>query len=376
MKKTLKSLALLFFGPFLLAGLAGCGGEEPAPIRAPETVSGLAVLTVQPQPMPDTLEAVGTVRAAQTSQLSAQLMGTITDIRVSEGSRVRRGEVLIVLDDAQPRAGLDRARAALSATEKEIAAAEADLNLTTATLRRYQDLYQKKSVSSQEFDEVEARQRAAEARHQMAAAGREQARASLAQSESQFGYSRIRAPFDGVVTEKLVDVGTLAAPGLPLLVVEDTARFRLEASVDESDIRYVAPGQSVPVVIDSLGDEVLTGPVAQVVPAADVASRSFLVKVELPVNAALRSGLFGRALFTRGERRGLRLPATAVVQRGQLDAVYVLDAENIARLRYITLGKRAADQVEVLSGLEAGERVVGNPGQQELAGKRVEGRQP
>ncbi len=159
-------------------------------------------------------------------------------------------------------------------------------------------------------------------------------------------------------------------------MVEDTARFRLEVSVDESDIRYVAPGQSVRVVIDSLGDEVLAGRVALVVPAADVASRSFLVKVELPVNATLRSGLFGRALFTRGERRGLRLPATAVVQRGQLDAVYVLDAENIARLRYITLGKRAGEQVEVLSGLEAGERVVADPGSRELAGKRIEERRP
>jgi multidrug efflux system membrane fusion protein len=358
------------------AALVGCGERRQAPAVAPETVQGLAVVTAQRQAVPDTLEAVGTVRAAQTSQVASQLLANIVEIRASEGTRVSKGDLLAVLDDAQPRAARERAKAALLAADQEVAAAKADLDLATATLRRYQDLFEKKSVSPQEFDEVAARHRGATARREMAAAGLEQARAAVAQATSVFDFTRIRAPFDGLVTEKRADAGTLAAPGMVLFVVEDTQRFRLEVTVDESEIRYVTLEQAVLVVIDALAPEELRGRVVQTVPSVDPASRSFLVKVELPADALLRSGLFGRALFARGERQGLLIPRTAVVDRGQLEGVYVLGADNIASLRYVALGKPLGPQVEVLSGLEAGERVVVEPRERDLAGKRIEVGEP
>lgn len=356
----------------LTAALTGCGDHRPARTTTPETVQGLAVVTAERRAVPDTLETVGTVRAAQTSQIASQLLANIVEIRASEGTGVRKGDVLAVLDDAQPRAALERAKAALLAAEQEVAAANADFDLATSTLRRYEDLFEKKSVSPQEFDEVAARHRGATARREITAAGLEQVRAAVAQASSVFEFTRIRAPFDGLVTEKRADTGTLAAPGMVLFVVEDTRRFRLEVTVDESDIRLVKQGAPVPVVIDALGPEEFQGRVVLMVPSADPASRSFLVKVEVPADARLRSGLFGRALFTRGERQGLLLPRTAVVERGQLDGVYVLGEDNIARLRYIGLGKPMGSQMEVLSGLTAGERVVAEPGERDLAGKRIE----
>jgi multidrug efflux pump subunit AcrA (membrane-fusion protein) len=116
----------------------------------------------------------------------------------------------------------------------------------------------------------------------------------------------------------------------------------------------------------------LPGKVVEIVPAADAASRSFLVKIELPAQAHLRSGLFGRAYFPRGEREALAVPRSALVSRGQLQGVYVLDNARIATLRYITLGKPNGEQIEVLSGLQPGERLVASPGALELDGKKVE----
>ncbi len=351
-----------------------CSSERETVSAAPEIVSNVSLLSVQPAKVPDLVEAVGTLRAAQTSQLASQMMGNIVEIRVHEGDRIQRGQVLAVLDDAQPRAALDRATAADLASQQEIVASDSDFALADATFKRYQTLYEKKSVSPQEFDEVKARYQGAQARRDMARAGQSQAKAALQQAHTAFGYTRILAPFDGVVTEKKADVGTLASPGMPIFTVEDLRRFRLEATVNETDLRYVRMGEQIPVVIDAAGDKEIKGRVVEIVPAADSASRSFLVKIEMPTDPALRSGLFGRAQFSRGERASLLIPRTAVVERGQLQGIYVLDQNKIASLRYITLGKPSGAQVEVLAGLQAGDTLIADPGRQELSGKKIESR--
>jgi RND family efflux transporter MFP subunit len=359
----------------IAALLTSCSSQPKTAEAATETVHGIAVTTVARATVPDVLEATGTVRAAQSAQLAAQMMGNIVAINVREGDRVRQGQVLAVIDDAQPRAALERATAAVNAANQELVAAESEAALADSTFKRYQDLFQKKSVSPQEFDEIKTRQQAATARRDMARAGQAQARAMLQQAQTALDYTRVRAPFDGVITEKRVDTGALAAPGMPLLVMEDTRHFRLEATVDESEIRHVHLGQAVPVAIDALARQDLPGRVAQIVPAADPASRSFTVKLDLPAQPDMRSGLFGRAQFTRGQRDSLLLPRAAVIDRGQLQGVYVLDQDMIAQLRYVTLGRRVGERVEILSGLESGERVVAEPGERELGGKRIEVRQ-
>jgi len=362
---------VLFVVAGLSGALSGCSNERRTEHVAPETVSNVSVIVAQKTAVRDWLEAVGTVQAAQTSQVSSQMMGNIIEIRAHEGDRVQNGQVLAIIDDAQPRSAVDQATAALAASEKKVSAADSDFALADATLKRYQQLYSKKSVSPQEFDEIKARYQSAEARRDMARAGQSQANAALNQARTALGYTRIRAPFAGAVTEKKADTGTLASPGMPIFTVEDMRSYRLETQIDESDIRFVHVGQAAPVTIDALGNIQLSGKVVQIVPAADPASRSFLVKVELPADTRLRSGLFGRTHFPRGERVAIVVPRTCVVERGQLRGVYALDANELAELRYVTLGKSVGEKVEVLSGLQDGDKVVASPGDRELGGKRI-----
>lgn len=357
----------------VLSGLSGCSSERPAVPAAPQTARNVSVLTAQRADVLDSVEAVGTIHAAQTAQLASQMMGNIVEIRVHEGDRVQRGQVLAVIDDAQPRAAVDRATAAESAAEQDVGASDSDLALAESTLKRYQTLYEKKSVSPQEFDEVRTRYQAAAAHRDRSLAGQSQAKAALAQARTALSYTRILAPFDGVVTEKKADPGMLASPGLPVFTIEGVGRYRLEATVNETDLRYVRMGEQIPVVVDALEGTSLKGKVVQMMPAADPGSRSFLVKIELPVEARLRSGLFGRAQFPSGQRPSLLIPQTAVVQRGQLQGVYVLDRDKVASLRYVTLGKISGADVEILAGLQAGEQFVTTPGGLDLNGKRIEG---
>ena len=360
----------ILFSSLLAFLAAGCGEKKQTVAAAPPVVRDVALVQVQRSTIPDYVEAMGTVHAAQTSQLSSQIVGTITAVRATEGQHVRKGDVLVVLDDAQQQATLERATAGVNVAHEDIAASDADYNLANSTLARYQTLFERKSVSPHEFDQVQAHAKAAAAHRDQAQAGLAQAKAAEVQARSALGYTRIRAPFDGVITERRIDPGALAAPGVALLTIEDTRRFRMEVTVDEHEIGLITPGAPASTVVDALGE--FPSKIVQVVPAADPASRSFLVKVDLPSDARLRSGLSGHVRFNRGERQAITIPRTAVLDRGQLQAVYVVGPDKLASLRYLTLGKPAGQQVEVLAGLRQGEVLIAQPGDRELAGKRIE----
>ena len=370
-KKTVTSILVIAW-LLVIAGLISCSSSPKTQRSEPETIGDLEVVTVQETQVADTFEAMGTVRARQTAQLASQTTGTITAIHVHEGDRVRQGQTLAVIDDAQARAGVVQTQAALSAANDEVNASQSDLALASSTLERYRLLYEKKSLSPQEFDEVNARFKAASSRRDEAHSRQEQMAAALKQSQINVDHMRVRTPFAGVVTARQADPGTLATPGMTLLTVEDTARYRLETSVNERDLQYVHLAQNVSVSVDALGNDLLEGKVVQIVPAADPESRSFIVKVELPARAGLRSGLFGRARFSRGERTSLTVPQSAIVERGQLREIYVVGDDKIASLRYVSVGNQRQGRVEVLSGLRNGETLVADPGQRELGGKRIE----
>ena len=368
MNKGLKLSSLIVAAVF---GFSSCSTEQPVKAQSPETVQHIPVLAVQQADVPDLLEAAGTVRAAQTSDLASQMMGNIVEIKVHEGDRVHRGQVLAIIDDAQPRAAVDLATAADLAAQQQLVAADSDLVLAESTLKRKQYLYEQKIVSQQEFDEVKARRQANLARRDIARAGQAEARAVLNQAMTSLDHTRIRAPFNGVVTNKNADSGTLASPGMPIFTVEDTRLYQLEVAVNETDVRYARTGEPVSIAIEALGNPELKGNVVQIVPAADPASRAFLVKILLPTDTRLRSGLFGRAQFSRGKQQALLIPHSAVVERGQLQGVFVLDQNKVASLRYVTLGKFSGSEIEVLSGLQGGEWFVANPGERDLNSKRI-----
>jgi RND family efflux transporter MFP subunit len=365
----------VFVIAILSSGLSGCGKEQQSTPPPVQTLSNVAVIVAHKTAAPDWMATVGTVRAAQSTQVSSQMMGAIVEIRAHEGDRVQAGQLLAVIDEAQPRSMVNQATAAVAAAGKEVSAADSDLTLAETTLKRYQQLYDKKSISPQEFDEVKARYQSASARRDMARAGESQANSVLTQAQTSLSYTQIRSPFSGVVTEKKADTGTLASPGMPLFTIEDTRVYRLEVMVDESEMHLIRIGEAAPVTIDALGNTQFSGKVTQIVPAAEAASRSFLVKIALPADARLRSGSFGRAHFPRGERQTLQIPRASVVQRGQLQGVYVIDANQIAELRYVTLGNSTGEMVEVLAGLQDGDKLVAAPGDREVGGKRIAERQ-
>jgi RND family efflux transporter MFP subunit len=366
MKPSLRNGAVLG-----LLALAGCSNETKVIPQATEVVRGVATSVAKTSEVADYLDVPGTVRAIQTSDVASQIMGNITQIQVHEGDRVGRGQVLAMIDQAQPRAGVDQANAAAMAAAKDVAVADSQYGLAETTLRRYQQLYDKKSVSPQEYDEVKARLEAARARREATSANRDQAAAAVKQAQTVLGYTAIRAPFAGVIAAKKVDAGTLAAPGMALFTIEDTARFQLEAPVDESNLAALQKHKAVTVILDALSRAELKGMVSEITPAADPASRSFLIKIDLPADSRLHSGLFGRALIPRGVRKALLIPSSAIVDRGQLLGVFVLSDTGMAQLRYITLGTHRGDAVEVLSGLQEGERFVQAPGTRDLSGKQI-----
>jgi membrane fusion protein, multidrug efflux system len=368
--------------------LAGCS-EAPKEKGASAAANPVAVstITVATDAWPSIYEATGTVRARSSAAISARVMGYIREVKVQAGDRVGEDELLVMIDTRDLDIGSRRAeaareevRTAVPEADSAVAAAKASLDLAQVTFRRMQDLFQKKSISDQEFDESSARLKAAQAAYEMAQARRVQLNSKIAQADQEVHstevtrtYADIRAPFAGVVIARTAEPGSLALPGAPLLTIEREGAYCLEASVEESQLGSIKIGQPVSVTLDGV-DHKIDARVSEIVPAIDAASRAYIVKIDLPVLPAVRSGVFGRAGFHLGTRSTLAIPVAAVTNRGQLQSALVVEG-GIARARMITTGTQLKDRIEVLSGLSAGDRMI-FPIPQGLAdGARVEVRQ-
>lgn len=207
---------------------------------------------------------------------------------------------------------------------------------------RYEKLLSQSAATQQEYEAVQSRFRIAEA--------------SVIEAQTMLGYASITAPFTGLITRKLADVGDLAAPGKPLLELESQDKLRLEADVPEALIGKIKLGDRLPVHISDL-PKAVEGVVAEIFPTADANSRTSRVKLDLPPSPDLRGGQFGRVAVPVAEISSLFIPAKAVVQRGQMEIVFVA-VGNQAQLRLVKTGKRIGDEIEILSGLNAGENIV------------------
>jgi multidrug efflux pump subunit AcrA (membrane-fusion protein) len=370
----------------LAISVASCGTNQEVAAEKPHVVKGVRVEQVSMSPVEDYYEATGTVRSKTTTVLSSKIMGMVISLRAREGDKVRVGQVLIEIDHREANAQLQKVEAllrqaqeglaeveqAINAAKSAQAAAEANQRLADSTHARHQSLFERKSLSPQEFDEAKAKQEMAEAetrragdtlkmlaaKRQQALAGIDQARAEVANGKIFVSYARIASPISGVVVSKHTEVGSMAAPGAPLLTIEDGSRYRLEVPVEESRLGKIGMGHRARVRIDALGADHLEGAVSEITPVADPMSRSYTVKVELPARQSLRSGLYGVAGFESGQRQAILIPQKAVAQRGQLVGVFVVDDVGVARLRLIKTGKSYGESVEALSGLSDGERSV------------------
>ena len=346
------------------------------------------------------MEAMGTVSSKTTTTISSRIVGAVLAMHVREGSQVQAGAPLVELDDRdiattvrRAEAALTEAQAAETEVERAIAAAEAarvaaeaQRDLAAATLKRYQLLLDRKSVAPLEYDQVVARHKAAAADVERAAAEVaalqakrsqvqsriEGARAEISRTQVTQSYTEITAPFSGLVTVKHADVGAMAAPGTPLLTLEDNRHYRLEVSVPESQGSAIRLGQTLPISVDAAGLST-RATVGEIVPAADPSTRTIQVRLDLPASSQLRSGLFGRTWIPVGRRAMLRVPEAAVLERGQLQGVYVVGQDGIARFRLLRTGAARQGAVEVLSGLTPGEQVIVAGLEQVKDGARIEG---
>jgi RND family efflux transporter MFP subunit len=353
----------------LSLALAACSRDTKVTRAEAADPIPVTVATVAMADVADTFEIGGVVQARTTATITARILAPVRDVRVVPGDRVRSGQVVIVLDGGDLAARARSARALAVAADESVAAAEADrqtaeaaLTLARATHARIAGLRAKGSATAQEFDDATSALRAAEAqatgavaRAQAAVSGVEGARAASDAADTTAAFATIAAPFDGVVTEKMVEPGNMAAPGTPLMRIEDTRDFRLDVRMDESRIGQISPGAPVSVSLDSgTGDvpTIVTGTVAEIGRAVDADARAFLVKFMLPADNRLRSGMFGRAHFSAQPRRALTVPAGALVRRGQMTSVFVVE-KDIARVRLVNVRG-----TEVLAGLSGGDVVI------------------
>ena len=282
--------------------------------------------TIEAKPHVAAEEVVGTVRPRLRSVIEAKISGRIEKMLVVPGQGVKAGELLVQLDSREAKARLDQAIAVRQQAQND--------------LKRYEVLRAKQVVTPADFE-------AAQSKEQIAVA-------AAAEAETNLAYATITAPFDGVITRKLADVGDLAALGKALLEIEDPRVLQFEAAVPEAVIDDVKLGARFPVHVVS---NKLEGTVSEIAPSADVTSRTFLVKLDLPNAIGLRGGQFGRVAIPVSETNVLRAPAGAVVQRGQMEFVFVV-ADKHAQLRIVKTGRRFGNEVELLSGVSAGEQVV------------------
>jgi RND family efflux transporter MFP subunit len=323
---------------------AGCSGE-------PQTSPG-AVLPPPAKPVAVAVagegfvqeeEVVGTVRPVLRATVEAKVPGRIEELRVVVGQVVRKGETLAVLDAREIRARLDSATAVREQSAKD--------------LERITRLVRDGAATASELDAVQARQAVAVA--------------VAAEAATLLDQTRIAAPFDGVVTRKLADVGDLATPGRGLFEMEDPARLRFETDLSEALLPRIRPGAAFPVRVGDRVDPV-RATVVEVSPVSDPVSRSFRVKFDLPAGEGLRSGQFGRVFVPTGGESVLHVPTTAVLRRGQLEFVQVV-ADGVVRLRLVRTGRVAGGRVELVAGIRPGERVAAVADGQWADGQSVEG---
>ena len=381
-------------GSILLAVIAtallwtGCGKEKisETPSQVNAQPGNVETARVSLSTIEDFYEATGTIKAKTTTDVSSNIMGRIVSLRVVEGDTVSRGQLLIEIDNSESKTQSDKARAGLKEAEASlievarsadsanaaVRTAEANKRFAETTFARYKELHDRRSASDQEYDEARSkldtsiseldRARAnvqtIMAKNKQINARIEQAKAEIAGTKVQAGYTRIVSPVSGVVVKKFVEQGATAAPGSPLLSIEDNSQYRLEANVEESRTKLIHIGNRVNVRIDAIGKGEVIGTIAEVLPTADAASRSYIVKIDLPADPAYRTGLYGLARFPLAQKEAITVPQAAIMERGQLTGVYVVANDGSVQFRIITTGKTSEGMTEALSGLSEGDEIA------------------
>jgi len=317
--------------PILLSGCEQTEQQSQQSVSPP--IKG-EIVEVKEMEFPLQVEVTGLVAAKTKATLASKIPSIVEEVRAREGRTVEQNQVLVVLEGHDLKA--------------DLAKAEAELENAKIQLARMERLHAEDSVAQQEFDNAKRTFKVAKARKDATAA--------------RLSYTRIKSPFTGLITERLIEPGEFTSPGQPLLKLEDPSSLQLEVTVAESDMQALRQGDVLLVIIDALASSEtkshLSGTITKIVPAGDPSTHTFLAKVGLPRVSGLRSGMFGRAVFMRGPVKTLVIPQKSLVSRHELTGVFVLGSDGLVHLRWIKTGRLFDKMVEVLSGLTQGERIL------------------
>lgn len=391
--------------PILAAALAAGGTSVTACRQQAARTEHAAAVAVAAVPLnyesvPLVVNVPGVIRARHRITLASQVHGFVREVRVRAGDEVTRGQLLLLLDarDAeaqrsaaqaaavQAEAGLAEARRALEASEKMLAAARAAAELAQSTFARYQKLFETRSVAQQELDEARARRDGAAAelaaREAMAAAVRERIRqaeartteagAQLGRAEVVLGWTTIVAPESGRVAQRLVDPGSALFPGTPLLVVETARELEVVASMPAAQAGLLRRGLGVRITMAAADPALATATITEIAPRSDSATHTVEFKAALPAGTTLLPGTFVRVEIPAGSRRALLVPRAALRETGQLAGVFVVDSSARAQYRLVKAEPYDAARLELIAGIEPGERVIVDPSARILDGTPVE----
>ncbi|MBF0568655.1 MAG: efflux RND transporter periplasmic adaptor subunit [Nitrospirae bacterium] len=350
----------------------GCGDKIKPGTKeiARPAITGVKTAKITINTVNDVYEISGTVKAENIAVLSSKVMGRIRSIAVKEGDIVKAGQTLLSIEagefankSAQASAGVAEAQAALNMAEE-------NKLITNTTYERFKNLYEEKVISKQEFNEIDSKRKIADLSYTQAEAAYRRARSALSEAHVFQGYTTITAPFNGIVGEKMVDAGAMAAPGVPLITVEDASSYNVIINVDEGIVADIKKGTQVDISLDTPALKT-KGTITEVSQYIDPAARTFSVKIAIAEDvpkSGLKSGLYAVASIKGSPRQTLNVPETAVVEKGQLRGVYVVDENGVVTYRLITTGRKFPATVtlevpsgvtlEVLSGVTDGEVVI------------------
>ncbi len=335
----------------------GCGKETEQHAIKRQKISGVTTTQVQFTPADAYYDTTGNVAAKTTSLVSSRVMGSVISVKVKEGDSVRTGDILAVLDNRDAVQRTTAAEAAVAEAEHARDAAAQQRSLADITYQRYKNLHDERVISRQEFDQVQAQKNVAEAESSRVNQMLNRTRANLEEARVQSAFFQVRSPISGIVTEKLIQTGILATPGMHLFTVEDNTQYKVEASIDAALVKQIAH-QTLVQITSELTDTPLTGRITKIVPAIDPATRTFAIEITPERTSVFRSGTYVKVSIPMGKKKMLMIPQSAVSQRGQLTGVFVVEKENIVSYRLIKTGKVYNAQVEVLTGLADGETVI------------------
>lgn len=356
--KKIQSIMILFFIFFSSNTLLSSESEPQEFIKASK------------QTVTQWYEAVGTVRPRTESSIEAQITAQVMDVKVRPGDKVKKGQLLVSLDNRQFLSRLDQAKQGLKGASagknqagQTIVAAKAAFKQAEADFKRIKKYFKSQAATSQQLEQaqsayLQAKAGLSRAKEAMTGtgAGIKQAQEVIKEAEIALGFTKIIAPEDGEVLKRTVEPGDLALPGKPLIILQTAGNLRLEAYVREGLIRKVAPGTKLQVYISTL-DKTTDAIVEEIVPYADPQTRTFLVKSSLPAISGVYPGMFGKLLIPVEEQEIVMIPKNAVRNVGQLELVLVKEKDGI-KTRYVKTGKKTGENVEILSGLSGDEIIV------------------